>query len=313
MRIIGTTKLSTPCIWTAIGKGIEGLEKLTNIPVTMYDHEDFLHKTLKPSNDEIIFIFEAGFGQKQHTGWDLIDLKRIWPNSVFIALASDTPTYIHKLHRPQLDFNLVDLFLELDPKYAKLYSHLTKTDVWDWTISQYMIDLIGNNNKIDHHYDFIGVYHPDSLKRDGWRKWVLSEFEKEGLRFTNGGGNGHDDNDIGRLISYYSDSLITLGTTSDNIGGTPWDRHACKGFRDWIGPFCGSVLIYDDSPYIMQKYGDVVPYYEYKNIHSIFNIYTKLIKDNQYREQLLKKQRDWARQNTIDIQLFNLLHRHNFI
>ena len=48
-----------------------------------------------------------------------------------------------------------------------------------------------------------------------------------------------------------------------------------KGFRDWIGPHMGSMLIYDDYPDIRKHFqgGELVPLYEYGVFEGILAIH----------------------------------------
>jgi hypothetical protein len=306
MKIIGTTKYNTPCLWTCIGKGIEGLSKYTNIPIIIYDQQDIANGNIIKDNDDIILLFEAGCFQ--HAGWSLSKVKDWFPNSKLIPIAADTNIYLFLRNQHQLDYELVDLWLDLDTRCIDYYKNLgIQADQWMWTISDWFIDYIKKTTiTLDtKRYDFIGVYHIVSMI-DGYRARLINYLKDHNLSFTNGGGNGHEDNDLERLINYYYHSHITLGTTSHNIGE---DFRTPKGFRDWIGPFTGTPLIYDDYPMIMDCYQDTVPYYKYKDFDSIVELYNKYKGD----QKLLQKQQTWATNNTIDKQLYRLLQKYEFI
>jgi len=306
MKIIGTTKKNTPCLWTCLGKGIEGLKKYVDLPIVIYDQKEIADNKIVPDTSQVLIIAEAGCFQ--HAGWSLEKVKGYFPNSKIVLLAADTNIYlfIHKKH--QVNFNLVDLWLDLDTRCIEYYQNLgIQADQWMWTISDWFIDYIKKFCfTLDaKSYDFIGVYHIASMN-EGYRSELIKYLQSQNLSFTNGGGNGHEDNDIDRLLNYYFHSHITLGTTSHNIGR---DFRTPKGFRDWIGPFTGAPLIYDNYPMIMKCYKNVVPYYEYENFDSIIKLY------NQYKNDktLIQVQQAWATNNTIDKQLYRILQKYELI
>jgi hypothetical protein len=288
-----------------MGKGIEGLSKYVDCNIIIYDQEDIAQGKMSPDDDEVIIIFEAGCFQ--HAGISLQKLKEYFPNSKIIPLSADGNIHLFLRGQHQLDYRFVDLWLDLDPRCVKIYRELgINADQWMWTISDWFIDYIKQfaytlETKT---YDFIGVYHIASMDA-GYRAELIKYIENCNLCFTNGGGNGHDDNDIDRLLNHYFHSHITLGTTSHNIPNfrTP------KGFRDWIGPFTGAPLIYDDHPVIMDCYQDVVPYYRYDDFRSIIELYNKYKGD----QDLLQKQQYWAINNTIDKQLYRMLQKYEII
>ena len=307
MKIIGITKKNTPCMWTCIGKGIEGLGKYVDIPVIMYDQEDI--KQLQPDNDEIILIFQAGNFRCE--GWNLRKVKKCFPNSKIIPLGADTNIFLFIHNRHELDYKLVDLYLDLDIRCIEHYGNLgIKVDQWMWTTSDWFLNYVKNfslNNKYEKEYDFIGVYHPGTLNH-GYRKEMLEFIKNKRYKFTNGGGNGHEDNDLDRLLSYYAKSYISLGTTSHGID----NFRTLKGFRDWIGMYLDCPLIYDNWEMVKNCYNDNVIYYDYNNFQTIIDSF-KLLQNNDLRKEYLNKQKEWIVNNTIDKQLLKLLIKHNFI
>jgi hypothetical protein len=309
MKIIGTTKLTTPCIWTCIGKGIEGFARLIGAPVTIYDQADFIAGRLQPDNDKIIFIFEAGFAQAQHTGWSIADLKRIWPNSTFVALSSDSIIWLKQHGRDQLDYSYVDLLLDVEDESINHYkSQGVLCDRWLWTTSNWMINHIEQYKyaprTFNTQFDFILVANMGG----DYRTRLQAYIQQNGYSLTNGGGCGHDDNDLTRLFDFYKNSCVTLGTTSHN---NPIIR-GMKGFRDWIGPLLGAPLIYDNYPQAMYSYGSIVPYYGYNDFASLISLYNK-IQNKSYKQFLIEQQTHWIYSNTIDEQLFRILLKHAII
>jgi hypothetical protein len=306
MKIIGTTKKTTPCIWTNIGVGIEGLKKYLNCEVIIYDHLQWQQRQIDADSDELIFIFEAG--TPFHTGWTLPQIKQYFPNSKLVPLAADASIFILERGQHQLDYNYIDLWLDCDQRCVDIYRNLgIDADIWMWTISDWFIDYITsyyNHCAQSKNYDFIGVYGPYTLEV-GDRGHMLSYLKKHNFSFTNGGGNGPDDNDIDRLIDHFIKSKITLGTTSHTIP----NFHGIKGFRDWIGPFTNTPLIYDDWHLVQKLYGDIVPYYRYNHPEDIVDLFYKV--DGNF--EIINKQQLWAIENTIDKQLCRLLQKYGLL
>lgn len=308
MKIIGTSKKSTPCIWTCIGKGIEGLSKYINCPIIIYDQTDFLQNKIQPDNDKIIFIFEAGI--PHHCNFPLNIAKRYWPNSIFIPLSTDT-IFWRMRNQHQMDLQYIDLFLDPHKEVIDEYTKLgVLCDKWFWTSSEWFLNYIETHKMQEEKvYDFICVLHPDSIRPDTYRGQMVKHIEKRGFTFTQGGGSGHDDNDIDRLIKYYCKSKITLGTSNchgSNIRGI-------KGFRDWLGVACDVPLIYDNESVIMEEYNSRVPYYQYGNFDQLVDIGKTLINYPKIYYYYLLKQQQYLKENTIDKQLTRLLLKYSFI
>lgn len=309
MKIIGTTKLNTPCIWTCIGKGIEGLSKYINADVKIYDETEIRSRQIEPCDDKVIFIFEAGI--PIHANFPLHIAKQYFPNSIFIPLATDTIFYRYR-NEHQMDLRLVDLYLESHKEVVDEYLSLgIKSDFWDWNISDWFIDYIEKNKiKTDKIYDFIGVYHPGTIQNGKYRGNMIEYLQNHGYTFTNGGGNGHDDNDIDRLIKYYCQSKIVLGTSSHNISNTAQYR---KGFRDFIGPFCDIPIIYDNYHEAIRDWGPIMPYYKFGDFREIVTLTDSLLSFHKIYNHFVYKQQNYARNNSIDKQLYRLLLKYNFI
>lgn len=313
MKIIGTTNKQISCIWTTIGKAIEGLGEMTNIETIIYDREDFLNNRIEPTKEEVVFIFEAG--TPQHAGYSMEKMKNYFPNSRFIALSSDAVIYKDVLKYDQLDYNYVDILLDVEDKaldYLKgKYSRLI-CDKWMWTISGWLFNEATDYalqhghcalRKIEKEFDFICV----AIFAGDYRQRLRQYLEYSGFKFTNGGGNGHEDNDLQRLFRYYSLSRWTLGTTSHN---NPAIR-GMKGFRDWLGPVLGAPLIYDNYNQVMAAYGSIVPYYEYTDFSSITTTVNRFSEEQ--RMELAYDQWEWIRFNTIEEQLFKVCKRYGIL
>lgn len=312
MKLIGTTNANVSCIWTTIGKSIEALGGLLDLETIIYDDHEFKSKFIKPESDKVIFIFEAG--TPQHAGYSMKDMKKLFPDSVFIALSSDAIIYIKEHGYDQLDYNYVDILLDVEDEAVDYYTSRTPYligEKWLWTTSSWLIskakDSISFNASLNvkkNDFDFICV----SIMAGEYRQNLKKHLESRGFKITNGGGNGHNDNDLTRLFNHYYRSNITLGTTSHN---NPKIR-GMKGFRDWIGPLIDAPLIYDNYNQVMYSYGLSVPYYDYDDFDSILELFEPL-QDAGNRRLLLDKQKSWIMNNTIEEQLFKVIKKHGVL
>lgn len=307
MKLIGTTNSQISCIWTTIGKAIEELGNILELETIIYDREDFLQGKIQQTQEEVLFIFEAG--TPQHAGYTMAKMKWYYPNSTFVALSSDAIIYKEELRYDQLDYNYVDILLDVEDKALDYVTSKYRSVIgekWLWTTSQWLLReaehfYLRNNPVRD--IDFICVAILSGEYRQNLRKYL----EGAGYKFSNGGGCGHEDNDLHRLFSHYSRSKWTLGTTSHN---NPKIR-GMKGFRDWIGPKLGAPLIYDNYPQVMGAYGMVVPYYDYNDFSSI----TRLVESisDEKRTEISINQCFWIQNNTIEDQLYRVIKKHGIL
>lgn len=305
MKIIGTTKSTTPCLWV-FAQGIKGLEKYLDCKVILYDQSLFPYN-IPSTNEDLIFICEAGL--PIHSNFPLEQAKKIWPNSRIIIWGTDTIFWRQKgLH--QVNLSLVDLYLEEHEVIINEYRDLGITcDFFDWNISDELINYINKTNiQEEKIYDFIGVYHPYSLTPDKYRGRMISFLQQNGYSFTQGGGGSHDDNDISRLLKHYRQSRICLGTSSHSTSNECKFR---KGFRDFIAPFCNIPIIYDNYYEVINTWRDIMPYYECGNFNSIIDITQNLYSNSELYNNYINKQKEYAINNSIDKQLFNLIKKYN--
>lgn len=108
---------------------------------------------------------------------------------------------------------------------------------------------------------------------------------------------------INEVISLYLKSKVTLGHTMPVY---PGKQRSMKGFRDWLGPICGSALIYDDYPDVI-KLG-IVPTYPYRDFNRAAQLIKEIIQDEQGRNSLIEKQVAWIKENTIEKQLIRIFN-----
>ena len=204
MKIIGTTNNKVSCIWTTIGKAIEGFGKMVNQETIVYDREDFLQGKIQRTEEDVLFIFEAG--TPQHAGYSMAKMKWYLPNSTFIALSSDAIIYQKELGYDQLDYKYVDILMDVEDEAMEY--HRKKCGVvgekWLWTTSQWLMSEAYSfefQREYDEPenciYDFICV----AILSGEYRQNMRKHLESAGYKFTNGGGNGHEDNDLHRLFT----------------------------------------------------------------------------------------------------------------
>jgi hypothetical protein len=212
----------------------------------------------------------------------------------------------------------IDLHLEIMPQSLERFrDHKIEAELWMWTGSERLCEMAYNFYKTHKHhnlYDFIGVYGPSSINNPNcWRHHAVLHIESKGMKFTNGGGDGHGDKDFDRLFQHYMDSKFTLGTTSHNR--PELTRLGCmKGFRDWLGPLLGNVLIYDNHPNteIFNK-DKIVPTYDYDNLDSMTDLANTLKEDKPKYTNYMLKQIDWAWENTIETQLLTIMLKRGWL
>lgn len=108
----------------------------------------------------------------------------------------------------------------------------------------------------------------------------------------------------------YSQHEFVLGHTTPVFSSR--DR-TMKGWRDWLAPFCYTVLIYDDYPDILDIGQDIVPTYTYLDQNSVVNLVKKIYDNPTLYNTYLLKQRDWALNNTLEKQLTRILIKHKML
>lgn len=314
---------NTPFVYSTLGWGVQGMSKyLHNCTIDTWSYDDLKQKTPitgYDNNDNVDFvIFEIG--NPQHAGWTTQELKNTFPNAKLIALCSDTCYYLANNLGPQMDPTGIDLHLELMPNCFQWLKDngAPLVDRWFWTISDRLLSMANTyyikcSPVLYKIYDFIGVYHPGSLSNpDCWRYKAVKRLEQVGKTFTNGGGNGHEDNNWNRLFEHYCRSKFTLGTTSHNRPELT-TMGCVKGFRDSLGPILGSLLIYDEHPNISSMYHNTVPFYNYNDFDSIVELIKHIMSCDYLYNNLLLKQINWNIYNTIDKQLVRISLKYDWI
>ena len=87
------------------------------------------------------------------------------------------------------------------------------------------------------------------------------------------------------------------------------DLRSMKGFRDWIAPFCGTLLVYDNFPDILDV-GSFIPIYKYEDWNDAARIIKELKRSSYVYDLILKKQKQWALENTLEKQFIKIFEKH---
>lgn len=312
MKIYSVTDYDTTFVYTTLGWGVEGLSKyLKDCTVKVYPYTDLKEKKiLADYGNDVFFIFEIG--NPQHSNISTSQLREWYPNAKFITFCSDTIYYQTNGLKWQMDPGGIDLHLEIMPQSLdRFLSNGIDAELWIWTGSERLYKQAYQyykSHEMNKKYDFIGVYGKHSIENPlCWRHHAVKHIIEKEMTFTNGGGTGYKDDDLDRLFQHYMDSWVTLGTTSHNR--PELTRLGCmKGFRDWLGPVLGNVLIYDNHPNVSTFNKDnLVPTYEYDDYNSMTELVKYLKKDKNIYANYMLRQNDWAWDNTIEQQLLNIM------
>ena len=335
MKIYTFLDFNTSCIAGTMG-GISNLNYyIPTAEVTTYHYDALKNRTFDgDSGNDVLFIFEIG--NPQHSNWTTKQLREKFPNAKFVALCSDTIYYQLNGLPFQMDPDGIDLHLEVMPQSVEwLNSKGIRAEFFRWGISDDLINKAlafasntffkdfadklhdGHSKNLSYKkdIDFIGVYHPGTISNPQcWRHHAVKHIENNGYIFTQGGGNGHQDDNIERLLSHYTRSKFTLGTSSHNR--PELTRLGCmKFFRDELGPLLNSLLIYDKHPNVELRYNygkEVVPLYDYDNFESILDLHKKLWNSVEY-DRLLFKQKIFVMRHSFERELLRCLVKHNII
>ena len=312
LNILGITDNWVPCQHLCFGMAVSNLPTYLKANVVMKDiqQKDKLFE-LENKNEVDFVLFEPGM-----VGYPGITTKLLrshFPKAKLLAFATDT-NYVKahncgfQLDSPQ-DCDLYCEHMELTLDWMKEKG--VSTDYWQITGSELLFHHLLRQPKADKVYDFIGVYHPIAFNDpNNYRTRMRSFLQEKGYTFTQGEGEGHYDNaNTENLFSNYAKSWFTLGTSSHN---DPLQHRGSKGFRDWVGPFCHSLLIYDDYPDVI-KHRWPCPIYKFGDFEHITRIADWWKANPGYIEVKLKEQQAWAMANSIEKQIVQLMLKHKFV
>lgn len=215
-----------------------------------------------------------------------------FPNSKIVLLSTDT------VYTPPKPFWKVHLYLDT-VKNSLQNIFWWQGEHFYWTISEDIIkDIEHTAFKINSKdYDCICLCRGSSEERIKFLNEVGARFNLEIF-------------DLPEIYWQYNESWIVLGHTM-----SVWNKgyRTMKGFRDWLAPFCGSVLIYDDFPDIIDIGEQILPTYKYGNSNEARKLIDKFKKDPILYENTIKLQKTWAIENTLEKQLSKIFKKHKLI
>lgn len=314
MNILALTEKAKPFVYLSTGKAFENLDKYIDCDVNVIDFREWA----PVGNNEIdIFIFEAVYAELLN--FSISDIKYIYPNAKIVCLGSDTIYFVKTNKNDGYQFKSpeeCDLFLETMWDSFEVYEERgINVDHWDWTISEWLIeDLKRFTPKPwdEREHDFISLLSPHTIAREGsYRYEMVGAIGAADMSFTQGGGTGMADPEVDKIFESYCNSKITLGTSShDNP-----EIFGRKGFRDAIGPFLGSILIYDDYKDVVADYlvGGIMPMYGYGKFEELSAIKEYLDNNPTHRDFYIERQKEFFTKNTIDEQLVGKFLDHSII
>jgi len=264
------------------------------------------------SSPDAIFMFEPALLKHPHKTTK--DIRRWFPNCKIVALSSEALTYKHGYQwwYPEnltKEFEIydgyeVDLWLDINDEIVEDYrAKGLKVDTWEMTTSHFLIDLYENRVRLPKTQDIISLMG----HRNPYRN-ALIEFLSARYKCQFGVHPDHADFNLDHMYEQFSGSRIVLGTSSPCW----WSQRSMKGFRDWIGPICGTVLIYDNYPDVLKKY-PTCPIYDYDKFETIVDRINELVNNPEHYYAVLATQLSWIKENTIAIQLFNALTKYNIV
>lgn len=262
------------------------------------------------TSPETLFIFE---GADLKVSWKTTkDIKAWFPNAKLIALTGESKTYkygyTHYTNNPTKEFEFydgydVDLWLDGNDEIVEDYRKKGLTvDYWMWTTSHFLIDTFIDRPRLPKTQDVICL-----IGHRGEYRHRLVQFMDQRYRCQWGKGAGDGNYDFEHLYQSFSGSWVVLGTSSPCW----WTNRSVKGWRDWLGPINGTVLIYDDYPDAVRKYP--CPFYKYEDFSSIVTLIESLKNDPHLYATILNTQIEWIKNNTIAIQLYDRLTQYKIL
>lgn len=315
MKIHALTEKNKPFVYLSTGRAFCGLENYLDCQVNLFDYRDWYnHCLVTPHEDVDIFIFESVYMELCNLHTRL--LRAFYPNAKLVALGSDTIYYIKTGKNGGWQFNSpldVDLFLETMSEVREEYKNRgVKVDKWMWTISESLIshlEGLPRKNWKERLFDFISLLSPHTIGRQGsYRQEMVEYLKNRYCNFTRGLGSGMDDKNPDITHLEYGNAKITIGTSShDNP-----QFFGVKGYRDAIGPFMDSLLVYDDFKDVVDNYqvGTLVPAYGYGKFHELVEILDYFDANETHRNLCIEAQKKFFRENTIEKQLVRLFKKY---
>lgn len=286
------------------GLAIPNLAKKLNIEYKSYSLEDWNNYHIDQDNsNKSIFITESAF----HRARQLKELRKKIPNGKIVNLGSDSIYYtFYNNNEIEVYPELVDLWLDTMEQPVEHYSRMNiPADLWKWTISEVYIEQIQalSELKAEKVIDGVCLAQLNSLYRQELKKHL------EDSGYCIQWGDGTISSELLNLQKLYGSAYVCIGTTSSAGKDT---IRSMKGWRDWIAPFFGTLLIYDDHP---EMEWAEIPKYRYDDVINLMGLINgiKNITDKKFYKSKVEEQQDFIKNYTIEKQLEKLFIKHNII
>ena len=289
------------------GLAIPNFAEQIGVDCKTYHLDEFVSGRIDyDSSPDAVFITESAFFRNSGS-FTPEDLRKKVPNGKIINLGSDSILFNTKKQDEFGDITLenFDIWLDTMPYCASYYKNKGfKTDLWDWTISEKYIEQINSTKlkwNVAKKYDYICLGNLNSP----YRKILKESLDKE---FNGCFGVGTISSDLVPLHKAYNECYVSLGTSSP-AGSDP--LRTMKGFRDWIAPFFGTVLIYDDfTP--MMKHKKVLPTYKYNSYDSLAETINSIKSLNRMKYlDLVQEQQEHIVSHTLEKQYHRIFSINN--
>jgi hypothetical protein len=283
----------------------EALENIAIITGNIFNSAPNTHRTssIPYSNEQtLVFMFmDSNYKQEEYKV-----LKKQRPNSKLVIIGGDTH-YMGNLET--LYIMPADLYIDpmkLVAAAVNVYHQIPTSHFW-WTLSQKTIEDIQQRYRPSlKMYDMICLCNVHSGMLD--RVKLFNELKRRNFIVK----YNLKENNWDNIINLYSSSYVTLGTTTCCIGYGP---RSMKGFRDYIGPLCNSLLMCDNYRDIVESLSDIIPTYKYMHFDDLSETYDKLVllsNGNEYKKYI-EIQKDWVINHSLDVQLLDILQEHNIL
>lgn len=300
------------------------LAQTYNIPYYEGGHTD-VGNSFKDDGNVLCFADGVELTNRwKRKGCSLYKLREAFPNGKIVIMMTDaqynfhniTPSGQHNgyvgwvLENDMQEYNVVDMLLCVDQGPLALYKKGTSVDCnyLIWSISEATIQKLTQYNiNQEKSLDFLCMMRVVSfnqyrtkLKDYLYKSSYNIMFEPNKINCSK--------NNFKNLYDMYNKTWFIFGTTSSNIPHRP--EKCMKGFRDFLAPFCNSVLIYDNYPDVLKYFTDsegvVVPIYNYSDWTTINKIYDELTNNLDLYNNYIERQKQWAMNNTLYKQFLRL-------
>ncbi len=307
--IISVTEWNMVFVYTALPYALSRVADFLDARLKIFDRQTWeVHcnamsrSILSNATGEIFLIIEAAYLQRcPHVN----AIRQNLAISKIVVLGGDT---VYSL--PKCEFNgceSVDLFLDLVAAASNAVSVLFRipTAVWAWTPSRALLIAV----KL--YAEKIESAAPPRFKvvmlhsvHGDYRRTLVEHIEKSGFVVEVGRGGG-DTRSLSEIFLLYASSFAAIGTTSSSNSQS---CRSMKGFRDWIAPHLGALLIYDNYPDVLARFPCLT--YNYSDLSSLSDIihseYAQRT-SSYFRQRMLESQKRWVERNTLDAQLLQAL------